>query len=470
MVVAALAALAFSGAAPAAELATDSATVVVPGAAWSDQNGDLVQLHGIGLLRVGDTYWAYGQDNRDGEPYHCVATYSTKDLATWTRHEDALAFDQHEQLQNEMFDDPKFVVERPKVLYNRRAGRYVMLFHFDTAKRSQSYVGVAVCDRPDGRFSYIGKFRPQGNRSGDMGVFVDPNDGLAYLIAEDRVQAGAPAKARTVIYQLNDDYTDVRPGWSAVLPPVPMRTKYPSVEAPTIVYEPKDKLYYVFGSLLTGWAANDNVYTTTPSLADPKWSPFKQFAPPKSNTYTTQVSFVVPVQGTDATIYIYVADRWLSKHLWDSPPVFLPITIAGGMAKLDWQDAWAIDLKKGTWRAVVPAQTINAGETRNGPVTFCDVRVDRSDVFVLGIDYRNPGPVARFGFDSTRHAKVRVNGGEPVALSFPVTSDPIQPIHRATTRVRLEAGRANTIELSADAGTAPEVDKIVLYETGADAH
>ena len=459
---------------------------IVPAAARSDQNGDLVQLHGIGLLQVGDTYYAYGQDNRDGEPFHCVATYSTKDLATWTRHDDALAFDQHEQLQKEMLDDPKFVVERPKVLFNRRAGRYVMLFHFDTAKRNQSYVGVAACDRPDGRFSYVGKFKPQGNRSGDLGVFVDPNDGLAYLIAEDRVQDGAPAKARTVIYQLSDDYTDVRPGWSAVLPPVPTTVRYPATEAPTIVYEPSDKLYYVFGSLLTGWAHNNNVYTTTPSLTEPTWSPYRLFAKPKSDTYASQISFVLPVRGTQATSYVYVGDRWLPRHLWDSPPVMLPMTLGGGAATLDWHDAWSIDLATGRWRAETPAQAIEAeaAALADGAVVVADVessggqlvslpadrarvtfapRVNVSGPHTLGIAYRNGDAIGQFGFASNRHATVQVNGGPSVRLSFPVTTDRENPVAVATAVVDLVAGAPNAITIAAD-GRGPDLDRFLLYD------
>ena len=461
----------------AALSAVCSAAVVVPAAAWSDQNGDLVQLHGIGILEGEGKFYAYGQDMRRGEPYHAVATYSSRDLVNWTRHDDALSPGQTAQLQAEMFDDPKFVVERPKVLHNRRTGKYVMLFHFDTAKRNQSYIGVATCDRPDGRFEYVRKFKPQGNRSGDMGVFVDPNDGQAYLIAEDRLQVDAPKTARTVIYQLNDDYTDVRPGWNAVLPPVPMRTKYPSIEAPTIVYEPKDKLYYVFGSLLTGWTANDNVYTTTPSLVEPKWSPYRLFAKPGTNTYTSQVSFVLPVQGTEATTYVYVGDRWLASHLWDSPPVVLPIRLGDGTATLDWHDAWSIDPHAGTWRpehpvatyqaapavapATAPATTSTAG---GGGCVFDDVRVNQSGDYTLVITYRNADPVAGSGYDSTRRGDVRVNGGEARRLSFPVTTDRRNPVPRAETRVRLEAGRPNRIEIADSAGAALAVDAITLYD------
>ena len=474
-----------SPAAPATQPARSP--VIVSAAAWSDQNGDLVQLHGIGILQVGDTYYAYGQDCRDGEPYHAVATYSSKDLATWTRHEDALSFDQAPQLKAEMFDDPKFVVERPKVLFNKPTNRYVMLFHFDDAMRHQRYVGVAVCDRPDGRFTYLRKFKPQGNWSADMGVFVDPNDGQAYLIGEDRVNGRTTAESRTLLYKLNADYTDVTPDWHLVLPSITNAgPKFPSVESPTMVYEPKDKLYYVFGSLLTGWAPNDNVYTTTPSLTDPKWSPFKLFAPPKSNTFTSQVSFILPVQGSEATSYVFIADRWLPKHLWDSPPIFLPIKLEGGVATLDWHDAWSIDLVRGTWRAEKPAQTIATetailsggaaptltGVPRRRPTlslpadssaTFSAVRVQTTGRHTLALHYTNITPLVRFGQDSCSFALISVNNGPARHLSFPVTHDKLNPVHLAVCAIDLVAGQDNTIEITAESLTGLTLHSIDVY-------
>ena len=42
--------------------------------------------------------------------------------------------------------------------------------------------------------------------------------------------------------------------------------------------------YYVFGSHLTGWSLNDNIYATATSLGGP-WSSFRDFAAPGTHTY-----------------------------------------------------------------------------------------------------------------------------------------------------------------------------------------
>ena len=62
-------------------------------------------------------------------------------------------------------------------------------------------VGVAVCDKPDGEFRYVKRFRPLGEESRDIGQFID-DDGTAYLVFEDRPHGFHIAR-------LSDDYMTV---------------------------------------------------------------------------------------------------------------------------------------------------------------------------------------------------------------------------------------------------------------------
>jgi hypothetical protein len=110
---------------------------IVPGAAWSDQNGTLDQLHGVGMLKVGDTYYAYGEDKTNGGAFTAVACYSSKDLVTWHRGPDALS------LQDSGDLGPGRVIERPKVLYNASTGQYVMWMHVDSSNYADARAGVA---------------------------------------------------------------------------------------------------------------------------------------------------------------------------------------------------------------------------------------------------------------------------------------------------------------------------------------
>lgn len=110
---------------PGPPLPATGVQAIVPAAAWSDQNGTLDQLHGVGVLKVGDTYYAYGEDKTNGGQFTAVACYSSKDLVTWKRGPDALSLQANGDL------GPNRVIERPKVLYNAGTHKYVMWMHVD---------------------------------------------------------------------------------------------------------------------------------------------------------------------------------------------------------------------------------------------------------------------------------------------------------------------------------------------------
>lgn len=49
---------------------------------------------------------------------------------------------------------PDRVVERPKVIYNDRTGKYVMYLHIDSRDYGEAKVGVAVGDSVCGQYQY----------------------------------------------------------------------------------------------------------------------------------------------------------------------------------------------------------------------------------------------------------------------------------------------------------------------------
>jgi hypothetical protein len=305
--------------------------VVAPGRLFEDDGGRVAQLHGVGIQQYGDRFYAWGEDKTNGGTFGGVACYSSPDLATWTWHGHALPV---------MPDVPDLapgrVVERPKVLRNAD-GTYVMLLHVDSADYADARVGWAVADRPEGPYTYLRSERPLGNVSRDIGVFVD-DDGTGYLLSEDRANG-------LHVYRLADDYLSVSEIVSTTLAPPSDHPAGPhGYESPTMIKA--EGLYYLFGSDLTGWSTNDNKYATAPSPAGP-WSEWRDFAPPGSATYDSQVSVVVPVRGTETTSYVYVGDRWNKDDLFGSAPVWLPMHVSGGEARLEWRNAWTIDTTTG---------------------------------------------------------------------------------------------------------------------------
>ncbi len=233
-----------------------ASSTFTPGAEWTDQNGNPLQMHGLGIIKVGSTWYGFGED-KTGESssdayFQDIPCYSSTNLASWTYVGKALT----EQSSGDL--GPDRIVERPKVIYNSTTDEYVMYLHIDNPAYSAAEVGVATSSSVCGPYTYLGSSQPLGFQSRDIGLFQD-TDGTAYLLSEDRANG-------LRIDKLSSNYLSVA---SAV-------AVLPDYEAPAMVKI--DGTYYLFASHLTGWAANDDVYATATSLSGP-WSSFKTFAP-----------------------------------------------------------------------------------------------------------------------------------------------------------------------------------------------
>ncbi|WP_345188935.1 family 43 glycosylhydrolase [Microbacterium panaciterrae] len=303
------------------------AGVIVPGRLFRDDTGATAQLHGVGIHQFDGRFYAWGEDKTRGSLFTGIACYSSVDLATWTSHGHALAADRSIAELG-----PDRVIERPKVLRTTR-GTYVMFLHIDTADYSLARLGRAVADRPEGPYSYLGSERPLGNVSRDIGVFQD-EDGTGYVLSEDRENG-------LHIYRLTPDFLGVEEIVSTTLAlPGGHPAGAHGYESPTLVSH--EGLYYLFGSDLTGWSMNDNKYATATALEGP-WSDWSDFAPAGSATFDSQTSVVLPVRGSEQTSFVYIGDRWIRDDLSHSPPVWLPLHLGDGTARLEWRHEWRIE-------------------------------------------------------------------------------------------------------------------------------
>lgn len=303
--------------------AQNKADTIRPGEVWADNRGQHIQAHGGGVIKVGSTYYWFGEDrSKDNDPAkRYVACYSSKDLSHWEFRNQVI------QTSDPDHFGPGFILERPKVFYNARTGKYVMYMHMDNGTYTAACVGVAVCDRVDGDYKYLKSFRPLGHESRDIGQFID-DDGTAYLIFEDRSYGFRIAR-------LSDDYLDVEK--EVCLIPAHM-------EGGALVHY--KGLYYVVGSALTGWSANPNKYATAASLSGP-WSAFKDIAPAETNTYGSQSTMLLKVVGDKDTAVIFMADQWRPRSQWDSRYLWLPVEIGEGKLWLDSPRPWKLDIGTG---------------------------------------------------------------------------------------------------------------------------
>lgn len=305
-----------------------------PGEPWPDDRGKPIQAHGGGIIKLGDTFYWFGEDRtKTNDPEkRFVSCYSSTNLAHWTFRNQVLKLGNVENLQR------GWVVERPKVYFNAKTKKFVMYFHLDGAlpgeKRGYNLarVGVAVSDTVDGNYTYLKSFRPLGQQSRDIGQFID-DDGTAYLIFEDRPNGFHIAR-------LSDDYLSVEKDVCLVRE---------HLESGTVVrYQ---GLYYFIGSQLTSWDPNPNKYATAKSLAGP-WSEFKDIAPPETKTYRSQSTYLLKVVGTKTTSVIYMGDQWNYRAIWDSRYLWMPLEIGNGSVRLPSPAKWTLDITTGEARVL----------------------------------------------------------------------------------------------------------------------
>jgi hypothetical protein len=303
--------------------ALSAQNIIRPGEVWPDNNGKHIQAHGGGIIKMGKTYYWYGEERSQGldTNYRYVSCYSSKDLTNWEFRGDVLKMTGPDTL------GPRWVMERPKVFYNKKTKKYVMYMHIDNRSYKVAQVGIAVSDKPDGPFQFVKRFRPLGHESRDIGQFID-DDGTPYLVFEDR-----PFGFR--IAALSEDYMDVVKQMSLI--PAHM-------EGGAIVHY--EGLYYSIGSALTGWNPNPNKYAVSVSLEGP-WSEFKDIAPPETKTYGSQSPMLIKVAGRKKATVIFMGDIWKPRTQWDSRYLWMPLEIGGGKLWLPEPKPWKLDLKTG---------------------------------------------------------------------------------------------------------------------------
>ena len=344
-----------------------------PGEIWPDDNGVHINAHGGGFLYHDGKYYWFGEHKgeRSNAAFVGVTCYSSVDLYNWKYEGVALA----------VSDDPESpivrgcVIERPKVIYNEKTGKFVMYFHLEL--RGQGYTaahsGRAVSDNVTGPYTFLGAGRvnagvwpanlpeegrtatitPADVRSGtpawraaianglyirrdfeggqmarDQTVFVD-DDGKAYHIY-------ASEENYTLhIAELTDDYLNYTGKYIFVAPGG-------HNEAPAIFK--KDGTYFMITSGCTGWEPNAARLLTAPDI----WGPWTLHPNPcvgegADLTFHSQGTFILPVQGKKDA-FIFMADRWRPRNPIDGRYVWLPIFFENGLPVLKWFDEWDLSI------------------------------------------------------------------------------------------------------------------------------
>ena len=310
-----------------------------PGEIWSDTDGNPINAHGAGILFHQGKYYWFGEykkgktwlvESMNWECYRVnaggVSCYSSENLTDWKFEGIALAPDTADSLHDLHISK---VIERPKVIYNEATKKFVMWMHIDSEDYQYARAGVAVSDKPEGPYQYIGSMRPNGQMSRDMTLFKD-TDGRAYHIFSSE------NNATTHISLLSPDYLQPSGMVNRIFDGLYR-------EAPAM-FKHNEK-YYLISSGCTGWSPNPAMLASADSILG-DWTELYNpcIGPNGDSTFFAQSTFVLPLEGKPDE-FIFMADRWNKTNLEDSRYVWLPMVFRNDSAAIEWKDSWSLKYK-----------------------------------------------------------------------------------------------------------------------------
>jgi len=266
------------------------------GEKWLDVDGNPIEAHGgCRLVYQGKTYW-YGENRTEDNYVSCYVkvekgwkflnnVLTARSKTEQTRVQANLSF----VSDNEDGSKAQAIIERPKVVYNKKTGKFVMWMHFERSSqdRSRARAAIATCDTPDGDFIYHGSFNPMGEQSRDCTLFED--DGKMYFISSAR------GNMDLHVYLLAEDYLNVAKKVNVLF-------SNEEREAPAFIRD-KGKILLIT-SFCTGWRPNQSTFSVADSM-DGLFAINQNIG--DETTYLSQSAFLYKNENGDI---VYLGDRW----------------------------------------------------------------------------------------------------------------------------------------------------------------
>lgn len=353
-------------------------SVNLNGARWLDDGGKAINAHGGGIIRHGGRWWWFGEDKGKGLGGHKARTgvhaYSSENLSDWR--DEGIALRVSEDSESEIKSGN--TIERPKVLYCAKTGKFVMYFHLELEgkKYTAARTGIAVADAPAGPYRFVRSLRPLarcwphdvpenlrtpetlakmssaldirtyrsssyaempmfgkwfegGQEARDQTLFLD-DDGKAYHIY------ASEGNATLHVAELTDDFLG-HTGRFARLFPAGFN------EAPAICK--RDGRYYMIASDCTGWKPN----ACRAYVADNIFGPWREAGNPcrgvnpanglgANKTWGGQSTFILKIPGAPDR-YIAMFDEWRPQDFADSRYFWLPVSFGDdGRMTVEWKE------------------------------------------------------------------------------------------------------------------------------------
>ncbi len=327
-----------------------------PGIGFKDTDGNLVDAHGGGIIKVCDTYYMHGEyflSTTTDNNFNGFSMYSSKDMATWKNEGIILP-----QQPSGSLLGPNRKGERPHIIQCPSTGEFVLYAHAaDTTYQADKEIVYATAPKVTGPYTFKGALTSTGAPSSCQVTTVPPASCSGSIAAHSDMSAltdGSSAYVVTesgVVYTLASDCHS----WASNKSYGTVNGTTGGIEAPT-VFKAGSTFYWI-GSDKTGWRANDDFYSTAPAMSGP-WTYQGYLAPQGDLTWMTQSTWVMPIVGSAGTTYVYWGDHWYGtqdttqpgKHNNLATYVFQPLVFNGTKISLPtYQVSWKLDVGAGTW-------------------------------------------------------------------------------------------------------------------------
>ncbi len=299
-------------------------TTIRNGQVWLTAEGDTVQAHAPGFVLIDGVWYMCGEDRANiWRPD--VNLYSSRDLVNWKFEKKII---ENGVTTKEL--GRSRMIERPKLLYNPKTGKYVVWCHYESRNYGASEAACFESDKVDGEYKYVWSGRPLGVKSRDCNVFQD-KDGTAYFISttEENQHLG--------LFRLSEDYHEAVEHTEIF--------SYQRREAPAIVR--LGDTYFMFSSACTGWDPNQCKLSYSKDLRQ-GWTPLENIG--NNIAFDTQAAAILEVKGTKTTTYLYVGDRWQDPGLPETKTIIFPIEFDGEKCKYEYHERFDINFTTGEWR------------------------------------------------------------------------------------------------------------------------
>ncbi|MCM3745918.1 RICIN domain-containing protein [Paenibacillus pasadenensis] len=362
-----------------AQQAHAASGLIVNNAERTDTSGNPIWSQGGWMMQEGTTFYWYGMDF-SVKGHKQINVYTSTDFVNWTPHKDIVDFDTINAKLDADNDSTtgRFAhsqwVGRPVVKYNGVLDKYVLMAEWGNGDQdgSRNKLTIFTSDSVTGPFTYEKHIaKPAGWGMGDLGSIYTDSDGSTYITYSDDYNGNINSAIR--VSKLAPNFLSIEQQMFTI-PHNFIPTNAPKKEASTLFK--KGSKYMLLASRTDGWTSTETYCYSASNLAGP-WSGGSSCAtsPNSANSFDNQVDQVLPIQGAQGTVYLFIGDRWnnmkngngtmgstqLGRNNW------YPVTFdSNDKLTINGLTQWFLDPVNGTWSAPPVASPLQFYSMVNG--------------------------------------------------------------------------------------------------------